>query len=358
MTDVGASLTSARLVTPIAGLDVGGNGTFKINDVEIAYKATDSITTIVNRINASTAGVSAFYDPVQDRLRLSASQTGARTMTLQDTQGNFLAATGLAGATQQLGQNALFSIDSVNDGAQLSSSTNSVSGYVPGVTLDLKSASATAVKVTVGPGHRHDHQQRQVVRRPVQQGDREDRRADEVRPGQEGSLGADRRLGHPRHPAPAPAARQQRRARRHRHLPQPRPRSASASARSAAPSARPTSWSSTMRSSTKAVSENPQAVEAVLAGFAATLGAAHHDQHHRGQRHAPDPPGRRVQDQGHGRGDRRGRGEVRHHGRPDDLEQHRHDGGRAGQLRGHPGLEDHRRRRAHQRRRGHLLGHA
>ena len=150
MTDVTASLTNARLTTPISGLDMNGNGTFKINDVEIAYKASDSITQIVNRINASTAGVSAFYDPVQDRLRLSASQTGARTMTLEDTQGNFLAATGLAGATQQLGQNALFSIDSVNGGAQLSSATNSVSGYVPGVTLDFKSSSATPVKVTVG----------------------------------------------------------------------------------------------------------------------------------------------------------------------------------------------------------------
>jgi flagellar hook-associated protein 2 len=149
VTNVGASLTSARLTTPIAGLDAGGNGKLKINDVEISYKATDSITSIVNRINASSAGVSAFYDPVQDRLRISASQTGARTMTLEDTQGNFLAATGVLNATQQLGQNAQFSIDSVNGGATLSSSTNTVSGYVPGVTLDLKSVSTTPVTVTV-----------------------------------------------------------------------------------------------------------------------------------------------------------------------------------------------------------------
>jgi flagellar hook-associated protein 2 len=149
MTNVGTALSSARLNTPIGGLDVSGNGKFKINDVEITYKATDSITSIVNRINASTSGVSAFYDPVQDRLRLSASQTGARTMTLEDTQGNFLGATGLLGATQQLGQNALFSIDAVNGGAQLSSSTNTVSGYIPGVTLDLKSTNVTPVTVTV-----------------------------------------------------------------------------------------------------------------------------------------------------------------------------------------------------------------
>ena len=129
VTNVGAALANSRLTTAIAGLDGSGNGTFKINDVEITYKSTDSITSIINRINASSAGVSAFYDPVQDRLRFGASQTGARTMTLQDTQGNFLAATGILGATQQLGQNALFSIDSVNNGQQLTSSTNNVTGY-------------------------------------------------------------------------------------------------------------------------------------------------------------------------------------------------------------------------------------
>ena len=125
------------------------DGTFKINDVEISYKGTDSISTIANRINASSAGVSAFYDPVQDRLRLTASQTGARSMTLEDTAGNFLAATGLLGATQTLGENALFGIDAVNGGADLTSATNIVTGYLPGVTLSLKSVSATPVTVTV-----------------------------------------------------------------------------------------------------------------------------------------------------------------------------------------------------------------
>jgi flagellar hook-associated protein 2 len=125
------------------------DGKFKINGVEISYKTTDSITTIVNRINASSAGVSAFYDPVQDKLRLTASQTGARTMTLEETQGNFLAATGVLNATQTLGQNAVFNIDAVNGGADLTSATNSVSGYLPGVNLTFKSASETPVTVTV-----------------------------------------------------------------------------------------------------------------------------------------------------------------------------------------------------------------
>lgn len=149
VTDVGAALADSRLTTAIAGLDGSGNGKFKINDVEISYKATDSMTTIINRINSSSAGVSAFYDPVQDRMRLSASQTGARTMTLEDTQGNFLAATGVLAGTQQLGQNALFSIDSVNNGQQLTSASNTVTGYLPGVTMELKATNVTPVTVTV-----------------------------------------------------------------------------------------------------------------------------------------------------------------------------------------------------------------
>lgn len=150
VTNVGAALASSRLTTPIAGLDGSGNGKFKINDVEISYKSTDSITTIINRINGSNAGVSAFYDPVQDRVRFAASQTGARTMTMSDTQGNFLAATGVLGATQQLGQNALFSIDTVNNGQQLTSSSNNVSGYLPGVTLDFKAPTTVPATVTIG----------------------------------------------------------------------------------------------------------------------------------------------------------------------------------------------------------------
>jgi flagellar hook-associated protein 2 len=149
VTDVGATLTNSRLATPISGLDPSGNGSFTLNGVSIAYKATDSVTSVINRINASSAGVTAFYDPVQDRMRITASQTGARAMTMSDDQGNFLAAIGATTGTQQLGQNALFSIDSVNGGAQLTSSSNTVTGYVPGVSFDLKSTSATPVTVTV-----------------------------------------------------------------------------------------------------------------------------------------------------------------------------------------------------------------
>lgn len=149
VTDLGRPLASSRLVTPISGLDSQGNGEFKINGVSVRYHASDSITAIVNRINAANAGVTAFYDPLTDRLRLTATTTGGTAIALQDVTGNFLAATGLAGAAQQLGQNAVFAIEGVNGGAPLTSSSNTVTGYIPGVTLELKGTSTNPVTVTV-----------------------------------------------------------------------------------------------------------------------------------------------------------------------------------------------------------------
>jgi flagellar hook-associated protein 2 len=148
--NTGKPLADARLATPISGLDAQGNGKFSINGVEIAYSATDSLADVVNRINASTAGVTAAYDAVQDRLRISALQTGAQSISLQDVTGNLLAATGVLGATQTLGQQAQFTIEGVNGGQPLTSNSNTISDYVPGVTLTLRSVSATPVTVTVG----------------------------------------------------------------------------------------------------------------------------------------------------------------------------------------------------------------
>jgi flagellar hook-associated protein 2 len=86
---------------------------------------------------------------VQDRLRITANQTGGQTISMADTQGNFLAATGVLAASQTLGQNAILSIDSVNGGQAFTSASNTITGMVAGVVLELKATSATPVTVTV-----------------------------------------------------------------------------------------------------------------------------------------------------------------------------------------------------------------
>jgi flagellar hook-associated protein 2 len=148
--DTEASLGDARLNTAISGLDESGGGKFTINGVEIAYKSTESIGAVLSRINNSTAGVTAAYDSIQDRISLTANQTGARSISMTDTTGNFLAATGLIGATQTIGVNASLSIDTINGGRAVSSSSNTITSLLPGVTLNLRSTSTTPVTLTIG----------------------------------------------------------------------------------------------------------------------------------------------------------------------------------------------------------------
>jgi flagellar hook-associated protein 2 len=97
----------------LSGPPAAGPQSFTINGVTIGYDiAEDSLTDVMNRINASGAGVTARYDPVSDSLALQQTKTGSIGITLSDVgTGDFLAKTGLLGATQQLGQNAQYKID-------------------------------------------------------------------------------------------------------------------------------------------------------------------------------------------------------------------------------------------------------
>lgn len=142
--------TKARLATAVTVDPVTGEGSFKINGVEITYKGTDTLATVLNRINSSSAGVTATYDPLADRVQLTSKTTGGTQIALQEVSGNFLTALGLTGATQTLGQQARFTISGVNNGNELTSASNTITGVLPGVTLEFKSVSATAVTVTIG----------------------------------------------------------------------------------------------------------------------------------------------------------------------------------------------------------------
>lgn len=141
---VGEPLAQARLATPVTG-----SGTLTINGVEIDYDAErDSLTAIINRINASAANVVASYDPASDRLQITNKQTGSIAVALSDT-GDFLAAMRLDGpAAQTLGSNATYSLD--GGATWRYSTTNTVTDAIPGVTLTFSGASASPVEFTVG----------------------------------------------------------------------------------------------------------------------------------------------------------------------------------------------------------------
>ena len=134
-----AALSSAGLRAPVTAVDGSGNGTFNINNVAIAYNmTTDTLKTLMTRINDSAAGVTASYDSVTDKMVLTNDSTGDLGVTVTDSVGGLAEALGLvAGSTLTHGQNALFTI---NGGASLTSASN---------TLDASAHGVTGLSVTV-----------------------------------------------------------------------------------------------------------------------------------------------------------------------------------------------------------------
>jgi len=145
------SLASANFGTAVS--DGGsGSGKFKVNGVEIAFSAsTDSVQNVLDRINASAAGVTAAYDAVNDRFNLTNKTTGDVGVALEDVTGNFLAASGINGGTSSLerGKDLRYT---VNGGATLSSRSNTIDSDSSGITglsvTALKEGSSTSVTIS------------------------------------------------------------------------------------------------------------------------------------------------------------------------------------------------------------------
>ena len=122
-------LAQANLSTAITAVDGSGNGSFTINGVSIAYNInTDSLATVMKRINASSAGVTASYNSATNNVVLTNNSTGDIGLGANDVatsgQVGLLGALGLTSAsTLQHGQNALFT---VNGGAAISSASNTL----------------------------------------------------------------------------------------------------------------------------------------------------------------------------------------------------------------------------------------
>ena len=135
-----AALNAGNFVTAIAD-GGGGAGQFKINGVAIAFAAgSDSLKNVLDRINASAAGVTASYDPVNDRLSLTNKVTGDLGIGLEDVTGNFLAATGLGGGSLTRGKNLSYT---VNGGGTLTSTSNTITEESSGIS----GLSITALKI-------------------------------------------------------------------------------------------------------------------------------------------------------------------------------------------------------------------
>ncbi|HEX7654736.1 MAG TPA: flagellar filament capping protein FliD [Verrucomicrobiae bacterium] len=125
-----------------------GNGAFAINGVTINYNSsTDTVQNVLDRINSSTAGVTASYDIINNRFSLANKTTGDVGIAMQDVTGNFLGATGLSGGTTTSGKNLTYS---VNNGPTLVSQSNTIdqnSSGVQGLSVAVLTTGTTTVSV-------------------------------------------------------------------------------------------------------------------------------------------------------------------------------------------------------------------
>jgi len=123
-----------------------------INGVAISYDTTsDSLTSVINRINNSDAGVIASVDRTNDKIILTKQDTGAVAIDIEDTSGTLGASLGLAPGTtnaQQLGQNAQLTVD----GRSVTSASNTVTNAIDSVSLQLVGQSTNNQPTTLTVG--------------------------------------------------------------------------------------------------------------------------------------------------------------------------------------------------------------
>lgn len=141
--------TDANFVTPVTA------GTFTINGVQINVSLTQNVYDVINAINQSAAGVVAGYNSATGEITLTNKTGGPQNIVLgsgSDTS-NFLQAAGLttsAGATTTLGTQASVTYQSPSGSPQtVYSSSNNVTDAIPGIQINLQSATTTPFTITV-----------------------------------------------------------------------------------------------------------------------------------------------------------------------------------------------------------------
>ncbi len=122
-------------------------GRFSINGVSIDYSSTSTLSSVLNSINDSVAGVQASFDSSQNRIVLKNKEPGNRGVVLSDTAGsNFLTAFGLIGGTLSSGTDLEYSI---NGGSTLKARSNTITDADSGLTgLTITAAKVGTTTIT------------------------------------------------------------------------------------------------------------------------------------------------------------------------------------------------------------------
>lgn len=142
----------------IAGMNMGSSDTalglddsVTINGAELTLTADMTLRDVVNAVNGGDFGASASI--IANRLVLSSEQTGlGNQISVSDGLNGALKAMGILAADDTIAnelqspQDAEYSINGIN----LTSTSNSVSGDVEGVSMDLQNVSSLGVSFTIG----------------------------------------------------------------------------------------------------------------------------------------------------------------------------------------------------------------
>jgi len=106
-----------------------------INSVKFEFSKTDTLSTVMSKINSSDAGVTMSYSSISDKFTMTAKNSGAgENIVINDDQGNLLVSMGLtlgSGATVTKGENANLTVN----GQNISRSSNDIE--VDGVKISL-----------------------------------------------------------------------------------------------------------------------------------------------------------------------------------------------------------------------------
>ena len=140
---IDSTLANAQLSTALTAT----TGDFKINGADITWDSSvDTITSIINKINASSAGVVASYDASDDKLVVNSKNTGAQNIDFQDVNGNLLQALQLGTSSEVTGKDASITVSGMNldpttnQPQPIYSTSNDFSSVLPGV--DIKALEA------------------------------------------------------------------------------------------------------------------------------------------------------------------------------------------------------------------------
>ena len=146
-TQLNKPLSQSHLAAAIGNTDASGNGSFQINGVAIAYNVnTDSLQSVLNKINGSSAGVTAAYDVSNDRFTLTNKTTGNLGLGVSEASGGLLNAMGIGGnGTVVSGTDAHYT---VNGGADTVSHSNTFTDSGSGLSVTASTVGSQTVSVS------------------------------------------------------------------------------------------------------------------------------------------------------------------------------------------------------------------